>query len=356
MELLCVDTHCGGSPSRVVVGGLPPIPGKSMFEKKQYLEQKADHFRQFLVYEPRGSPIMMGTILFPPSDPAAAFGYVIFEQTEYPPMSGHNTVCLATALLETGRVPMQEPITEFKLESPAGLVSIRAACENGKVTSVTVENAPSFVTHLGATLKVPTIGEISVDIAYGGMFYVIAEAADVGVNLTAEHGRHVARVGRLLTQCASEQLSVVHPLNPDIRGVTISQISAPPSPRNPCQKFGLKNACIISNGTFDWDNPDTWTGVIDRAATGTGTCARMATLYARKRLPLQTPFPHESIIESLMIGKVEKTIKVGQLDGIVPSFSASAFITGFNRLVLDPADPFPRGFTVSDIWGGKPVA
>src|SRR5438477_599377 len=165
-----VDAHAGGEPGRVIVGGVLDVPGRSMFEKRLYLEQHADGLRKRMLREPRGYPGLCCNVILPPTSPEADAGFVIMEQTDYPPMSGSNTICVTTVLLETGMLPMREPVTELVLEAPAGLIRVTAECANGKVRSVGFRNVPSFVTQLDAKLEVPTLGTVTVDVAYGGMF------------------------------------------------------------------------------------------------------------------------------------------------------------------------------------------
>jgi proline racemase len=269
------------------------------------------------------------------------------EQVEYPPMSGTNTICVVTALLETGMVPMREPVTELTLEAPAGLVKVRAACANGKVTAVTFRNVPAFAVHLDARVEVPHLGTVSVDVAWGGMFYVIAEAAPFGLRLTADEGRDIVRIGEMIKAATQAQLPVVHPENPGIAGVSIAQLSGPPIGEGAHRR----NAVIVSTGTLDWDRPATWTGAIDRSPCGTGTSAKMATLYARGALGLRQDFRHEGVLGTVFTGRLVEETSVGPYTAVVPEITGRAWITGFAQYVVDPEDPFPEGFTVGDIWG-----
>src|SRR5262245_4186580 len=208
-----VDLHACGEPGRVIVGGVRDVPGETMFAKMQYLARHNDALRLRMLREPRGYPAANCNLLLPPTRPEADAGFVIMEQVEYPPMSGTNTICVTTALLETGIVPMREPVTELTLETPAGLIRVRADCRDGKVTQVTFRNVPAFAVHLDASVDVPTIGPVAVDVAWGGMFYVIAEAAPFGLALTPSEGRTITRIGELIKAAAREQLPVVHPDN-----------------------------------------------------------------------------------------------------------------------------------------------
>jgi proline racemase len=345
--ILAVDAHACGEPGRVIVGGVLDVPGGTLFDKKNHLEAHRDELRTRMLQEPRGYPALCCNLIVPPVHPDADAGFIIMEQTEYPAMSGSNTICVATVLLETGMVAAEEPTTELTLESPAGLITVRAEVSHGKVRNVTFENVPAFAVHLDETVEVPELGEVKVDVAYGGMFYAIAEAESLNLELVPENGQEIARVGEMIKAATREQLPAVHPQNPGISGVTISQLSGPPSRADASRK----NAVVVSTGVLDWRRPETWTGVIDRSPCGTGTCAKMAALYARGSLPLQRDFVHEGILGTTFTGRLVRETQVGPYQGVVPTISGSAWITGFSQYVVDPEDPFPDGFTIGDIWG-----
>lgn len=341
-----VDVHACGEPGRVIVGGVLDVPGKTMYEKMVYLQTQADDLRKRMLQEPRGYPALCCNLILPPTNPEADAGFVIMEQVEYPGMSGSNTICVTTVLLETGMIPMQEPVTELTLEAPAGLIRVRAECANGKVKQVTFQNVPAFAAYLDARIEVPHLGTVTVDVAYGGMFYVIADAAPLGINLTPDEGRDIVRVSEMIKAAAQEQLPVVHPENSGFAGVTIAQLSAPPT--NPTAH--RKNAVTVSTGKLDWNKPSTWTGVIDRSPCGTGTCAKMATLYARGQLGLNQDFRHESILGTIFTGRLIAETKVGEYQAVIPTISGQGWITGVSNYTLDPEDPFPEGFKVGDLW------
>ncbi|HEY7877083.1 MAG TPA: proline racemase family protein [Gemmatimonadaceae bacterium] len=341
-----VDAHACGEPGRVIVGGVLDVPGISMFEKMCHLRDHADQLRLRMLREPRGYPAANCNLILPPTHPDADAGFVIMEQVEYPGMSGTNTMCVTTVLLETGMLPMREPVTELTLETPAGLVRVRAECAGGKVTRVTFRNVPAFAAYLDTTIEVPHLGTVTVDVAYGGMFYVITDAAPFGLRLTPDEGRDIVRIGEMIKAAAREQLPVVHPEQPGFDGITIAQLSGAPSHA----EAHLKNAVIVSTGKLDWDRPSTWTGAIDRSPCGTGTCAKMATLYAKRRLTLNEDFRHEGVLGTLFTGRLVGEAKVGTYDAVIPTISGQAWITGFSSYVVDPSDPFPEGFTVGDIW------
>lgn len=349
--ITAVDAHAGGEPGRVIVGGVLDVPGRTMFDKKRYLETEADWLRRRMLREPRGYPGLCCNLVLPSRHPEAAAGFVIMEPTEYPPMSGSNTICVATVLLETGMVPVGEPVTELALEAPAGLIRVRAEVANGKVTAVTFENVPAFATHLDAAVEVPGLGTVRVDVAYGGMFYVLVDAAPFGLRLTPDEGRDIVRLGEQIKASAREQLPVEHPENPEIRGVTIAELTAPPIGAG----ADGRNAVVLSTAASDPNRPDSWTGVLDRSACGTGTCARMAVLHARGQLGLGADFRHEGVLGTVFTGRLMRETRVGPYPAVVPTITGRAWISAISQYVLDAEDPFPEGFTVADIWGPTPV-
>jgi proline racemase len=312
----------------------------------KYFEKNRDELRLRMLREPRGYPALCVNVILPPTHPDAQAGFIIMEQVEYPAMSGTNTICVATTLLETGMLPMNEPVTEFILEAPAGLVGIKAECQDGKVKRVTFRNVPAFAVHLDANVEVPQLGTVKVDVAWGGMFYAISDAAQFGLRLTPDEGRDITRISEMIKTATREQYPVSHPENPEITGPTISQLSGPPS--HP--QAHLKNAVTVSTGQLDWNRPSTWTGVIDRSPCGTGTCAKMATLHARGELGLNTDFNHEGILGTLFTGRLIEETQAGPYQAVVPTLGGTAWITALNQFVVDPSDPFPNGYTVGDIW------
>jgi proline racemase len=345
-SIRAIDLHAGGEPGRVIVGGVEDVPGATMFDKMSWLRSNRDDLRLRMLREPRGYPAANCNLVLPSSNPDAAAGYVIMEQVEYPGMSGTNTMCVVTALLETGMLPITEPVTELTLEAPAGLIRVRADCAEGKVTGVTFRNVPAFATHLDTPIEVPQLGTVVVDVAYGGMFYVIASAEAFGLRLTPDEGADIARITEMIKAAANDQLPVVHPEQPGFAGITIGQLSGPAhDPAN-----SMRNVVTVSTGTLDWEYPATWTGAIDRSPCGTGTSARMAVLHATGRLPIGEDFRHEGILGTVFTGRLLEETRVGDRIAVVPQITGSAWITGIADYVVDPTDPFPDGFTVGDIW------
>jgi len=344
--ITAVDAHACGEPGRVITGGVLDVPGATMFEKAQRLHTYADDLRQRMLREPRGYPALCCNVILPPTRHEADAGFVIMEQTEYPPMSGSNTICVVTVLLETGMVPMQEPVTELTLEAPAGLIEVRAECHNGKVTSVTFQNVPAFAVHLDAEIDVPHLGRVTVDVAWGGMWYAIAAAAQFDMDLAPENGRDLVRISEMIKAAAQEQLPVAHPDNPAIDTITGALLVGPPH----APDAHHRNSMTVSTGALDWERPATWTGILDRSPCGTGTCATMAVRHAKGQLALHEDFINESVLSTRFSGRLVGTTRVGQYDAVVPTLGGQAWITGIANYVLDPTDPFPAGFTVGDIW------
>lgn len=331
-----VGCHAEGEVGRVVTGGVLPPPGASLFEQKTFLQNEADWLRRFLLFEPRGGAFVHANLLVPPVTPAAQAGFIIMEPTDYPPMSGSNAMCVVTVLLETGMLDMAEPETRLVLDTPGGVVEAVAACRNGKCERVQVQNVPSFVCKLDAEVEVEGLGTVIADIAYGGAFFAIVDAPTLGFRLTRDEARDLVELGERIKIAATEQHPVAHPANPGIHTITFTQFAAPLA-RSRDGKTS-RNAVVISPGK------------IDRSPCGTGTCARMAVLQARGELEEGELFRNRSIIDSEFEASIVRTIEVSGRAAIVPRISGRAWITGTHQYALDPADPFPEGYTLSDTW------
>jgi proline racemase len=336
--LTVVGCHAGGEIGNVVVAGVEPPRGATIYEQMQALRAD-DSIRRLLLREPRGSVAVHANIVLPATRPDCAFGYVIMEPTEYPPMSGSNTICVATVLLETGMVEMREPVTHVRLEAPGGPVDITAGCRDGKAEWIEIENVPCFADRLDAPLEVEGLGTLSIDVAYGGMAYAIADARALGFALVPAEARDLSRVGELIRKAAREQLPFIHPENPDIVGVSIVQIA------EPWQGVGrvTKNAVVVAPGR------------LDRSATGTGLSARIAALHARGLLEIGQSMTHASVLGSTFEGRIVREVEVGGRTGVVPAIRGTAWITGVSHVLLDPSDPFPEGYLLSDTWPGDDV-
>ena len=333
-----VGCHAGGEIGNVVVGGVLPPPGNTVFEQMQTLRAD-DSLRRLLLREPRGSVAVHANLVVPATRADCDAGFIIMEPTEYPPMSGSNTICVATVLLETGMIELREPETRLRLEAPAGPVEVRAACRDGRVESVELTNVPSFVSQLDARLDVPGVGTLDVDVAFGGMWYAIADAHALGFALEPSEARELSRVGELIRAAAAEQLECVHPENDEIAGVSIVQLA------EPWQGVGAvtRNAVVVAPGR------------LDRSATGTGLSARMAVLHARGLMGVGDTMTHASPIGSTFAGRIAAETSVGGGPAIVPTITGRAFVTGISQVFVDPDDPFPEGYLLSDTWPGDDV-
>jgi len=330
-----VGCHAAGEVGDVIVGGVLPPAGVTMFEKKLVMERDHDHVRKMLLCEPRGSVSRHINLVLPSTRPDCDAGAIIMEPTEYPAMSGSNTIATVTVLLETGMVPMAEPISVVTLDMPGGVVVATAQCSNGKCVSVEIENVPSFAHTLDAELDVEGIGLVHADIAYGGMFYAIVDAHKVGVEVELSAARHLAELANEIRLAAREQLDVRHPGNPDIHGVTMVQFAGPYEGTGRV----TRNTCVLAPGRSD------------RSPTGTGTSARMAVLRARGLMAVGDTLIHSSIIGSEFVGTIRADTSVEDVPAIIPTIQGSAWITGYHHYVLDTADPFPTGYLVPDTWG-----
>ncbi|CUH98099.1 proline racemase family protein [Leisingera aquaemixtae] len=344
--LQAVEAHAEGEPGRVITGGMPLLRGSSVFEKMQDMAANHDEIRLSMLREPRGNPGLCGNAIVPPCHPEADAGFIIFEQTEYPPMSGSNTICVVTVLLETGIVPMTEPVTELTLEAPAGLIRVKAECRDGKVTRVEFRNVPAFAMHLDAQVEVAGMGTVTVDVAWGGMFFVLAGAETLGVALDADNGAEIVRVSEAIRHAAAEQLPVVHPDNPGISGPSITNLWGAPE----AEGTHGRGAVTLSTGPFDPERPQDASGILDRSPCGTGTCAKMAVLHARGLLGLGQSYVNAGPLGTTFTGRIVEETQVGPYQAIVPTLSGQGWIYGLSQYTLDPSDPFPAGYTVGDMW------
>lgn len=338
-----VSVHAEGEIGDVIISGIAdPLHCRTMYEKLVHFERNADNYRQLLMQEPRGRVSQCMNLLLSPCHPEADAGFLTLESDEYATMSGSNTICVTTVLLETGRIPMKEPETRVVLDTAAGIVRVRARCEGGKCRSVEFDNVPAFVYELDLPVDVPGVGVVKVDVAWGGMNYAVVSADSVGLAITHEHGSELIRIGSAIQRAVQELYEPVHPDNEGIRGVDSLQFTeAPTSTMDP--KLGritqARNTVVISPGRFD------------RSPCGTGTSARMAILHARGQLAVAEPFTHKSIIGTEFQCSITGTTKVGNYDAVLPRVRGRAWITGYRQVVVDEEDPFPLGFRVGDVWG-----
>ncbi|WP_306753443.1 proline racemase family protein [Paracoccus actinidiae] len=339
LSISVIGCHAEGEIGDVIIGGVLPPAGATMMERMIAMERDHDHIRRLLICEPRGSVARHVNLIVPPITPGCAAGAIVMEPTEYVPMSGSNTICVATVLLETGMVPMVEPVTRFKLDMPGGVIEVTADCENGKCRSVTFRNAPAFAAVLDCALEVEGHGTIPLDIAYGGMFFGIVDAQALGFQIRPDEARDLATLGEKIRHAAREQFDVVHPDFPNVRGVSIVQFAMPfQGPGNV-----TRNTCIVAPGRSD------------RSPTGTGTSARMAVLQARGSMGQGDVLIHESIIGSRFTGQILEVRDSFGRTTIIPQITGRAWITGQHNYYLDPDDPWQAGYMLSDTWGVTPT-
>jgi proline racemase len=345
-RLTAVEVHAEGEPGRVITAGMPELPGETMLEKMQWLEANADHIRLRMLREPNGYPALCCNAIVPSNHPEADAGFIIMEQTEYAPMSGSNTICVVTALLETGIIDMVEPVTELTLEAPAGLIGVRAECADGKVTRVAFRNVPAFVVHLGREIEVPGIGTVPVDVAWGGMFFAIADGDALGIDLSAENGAEIARVSETIRLATLEQAPVSHPQHPSLKGPTVSQLVG----KATIAGASRRGTVTVATGIPSWHRPESFTGALDRCPCGTGTSAVMAVLHARGELAIGEEFVQQGPLDTTFRCRLLEEAVVGGYMAVIPEISGQAWITGYSEYVLDPTDPFPTGYRVGDLW------
>jgi len=323
-----IDTHTGGEPTRTIIGGLPYIPGKTVVDKMKYLRDHMDWVRTALMFEPRGHSVMSGVILTEPTHPEADIGVVFIETGGYLPMCGHDTIGVSTALVETGMVTVEEPVTHIALDTPAGLTRVKVDVENGVAKAVTFRNIPSFVFAADVEVDVAEFGKIKMDISYGGNPYAIVPADSVDVEICPENASKLIEHGRVIRDAVNAQVRIQHPEKDFINSCTHVEFYGEPTTPG----AHVKNTVFFADGG------------IDRSPCGTGTSAKVATLYAKGRLKLNEEFVHESIIGSIFRARAVEETKVGPYVAIIPEVTGSAHIMGINQLFIDPDDPHKNGF------------
>lgn len=330
-----VSCHAEGEVGDVIVGGVAPPPGDTVWAQSRFIASD-NVLRNFVLNEPRGGVFRHVNLLVPPKDPRAQMAWIIMEPADVPPMSGSNSLCVSTVLLDSGILPMQEPQTRLTLEAPGGLIEAVADCKDGKVQRVEVRNLPSFADQLDAWIEVEGLGSLQVDTAYGGDSFVLADAHSLGFTLHASEAAELVATGLKITQAANQQLGFKHPENHDWAHISFCQLTAPVE-----RKEGVlhgRNAVVIRPGK------------IDRSPCGTGCSARMAVLHAKGQLKDGERFVGHSIIDSKFHCRIDGLTSVGGKPAIHPCISGRAWITGTHQHLLDPSDPWPEGYRLSDTW------
>jgi proline racemase len=331
-----VGAHAEGEVGRVITGGVIAPRATSMFERQQAFIRDQDHVRGLLLSDPRGSVNAAVNLVTPPIAPEADFGLIVIEADYYPAMSGSNLICTVTVALETGMVPMVEPLTRLCVDTPAGLVGVEAECSGGKCRRVSFRNVPAFVMHHQKPVDVPDLGTVMVDVSYGGMIYVIVQAEELGFTLAQQEARTLVEVGERIKLAAADQLPSMHPENPGIHTINQTLFAGPLLERNGAKV--AKNAVVVSPGR------------IDRSPCGTGSSARMALMHARGELAVGEAFTHLSILDTEFACRIEGATTVGTIDAVYTQVSGRAWLTGVSYYGSDPEDPFPHGYRLNDTW------
>ncbi len=320
----------------VIVGGVAPPPCETLWDQRNIIAQDGT-LRDFVLNEPRGGVFRHVNLLVPPKHPDADAAFIIMEPEDTPPMSGSNSICVSTVLLDSGIIPMVEPVTNLALEAPGGLVHVRADCKDGKAERITVQNVPSFVEKMDASLEVDGLGTLRVHTAYGGDSFVIVDADTLGFEIVPDKARDIAQLGVKLTNAANDKLGFTHPINPDWNHISFCLFAGKLFE----DKTGLtaKAAVAIQPGK------------VDRSPTGTALSARMALLHAQGKMKVGDTLKAQSIIGSTFLGHIADVSQLGESPAIIPEISGRGWISGIHQHMLDPSDPWPRGYKLNDTWG-----
>ena len=333
-----VSCHAEGEVGDVIVGGVAPPPGATLWEQSRYLAED-ESLRRFVLHEPRGGVFRHVNLLVPPKHPDAHMGFLIMEPVHTPPMSGSNSMCVATVLLDTGIVLMEEPVTKLLLEAPGGLVEASVECAGGKAQRVTIRNVASFAQRIDVPLEVEGLGILTVSTAYGGDSFVMVDAEALGLEVAAHEAKDLAGIGIRITAAANEQMGFQHPEHPDWSHISFCQIATPFVPGSGGQAARMRNTVVIDPGK------------LDRSPTGTGLSARMALLHQRGEINVGESYSARSIIGSEFELTLLGTSKVGGFDAVLPQVSGRGWIHGIHQIGIDPDDPYPLGYQVADCWG-----
>ena len=331
-----ISAHAEGEVGDVIVQGVEPPPGKSLWDQSRWIA-KDKTLRNFLLNEPRGGVFKHVNLIVPPKDPKAAAAFIIMEPEDTPPMSGSNSICVATVLLDHGIIKMKEPFTEFFLEAPGGLVKVKASCKDGKAERIFIQNLPSFAFRLNVKLELEGFETISADTAFGGDSFVMVDAQKLGFAIEPSEAADLARLGAKITDAATEQIGFHHPVISEWKHYSFCQFSRMENVAKDCITF--KSAVSVKPGK------------IDRSPTGTALSAKMAVLEARKELKVGQSVKAISIIGSIFEGRIVEKCHINETPAIIPEISGRAWVTGIHQHMLEPSDPWPEGYRLSDTWG-----
>lgn len=331
-----VDAHTAGEPLRIITSGFPPVKGSTILEKRRYVKENYDHLRSFLMLEPRGHSGMYGCLVTPPATDDGDFGVLFMHNEGYSTMCGHGIIAVTKVAVETGMIEVPPGVTkqEVRIDSPAGRITAFAHMKDGKVGKVSFYNVPSFVYAEGLTVPVKGIGDVIVDIAFGGAFYVFVEAQKLGLQVIPEQTDILVRLGMELKYSVMDMMDVVHPLEPELHGIYGTIITGGVE--------GDKSGNLVSNNVCIFADAQ-----IDRSPTGTGTSARVALLHQKGDLKEGGVLTNKSIIDTVFEGSIKEFTKVDRFDAVISEVSGTAQIMGFNQLVLELDDPLPGGFRIT---------
>ncbi len=323
-----VESHTMGEATRIVIGGIPKIPGKTMAEKMEYMEENMDYLRTTLMLEPRGHNDMFGAIFTDPCMDEADIGVIFMDGGGYLNMCGHGSIGSATCAVEMGIVPITEPYTNVILEAPAGVIKARVKVENGKAQEASIVNVAAFLYKKDIEVDVPDFGKVTLDISFGGSFFALVKASDVKIDLIPQNAGQLNELGMRIINAVNEQVEIQHPVLKHIKTVDLCEFYGPAKSKD----ADIQNAVVFGQGQ------------LDRSPCGTGTSAKLADLYARGEIKIGEQIVNESIICTKFIGKILSSTKVGEFDAIVPEITGSAYVTGFSQYLIDPDDPVKHGF------------
>jgi proline racemase len=324
-----IDAHAAGEPLRIITAGLPPLPGGTVLERRRYMAEHHDDIRRTLLFEPRGHADMYGAVLMPSVTPEADFGVLFLTNEGYSTMCGHGVIALTTVLLETGMLPRREPHTDVAYDSPAGLIRARAGVDDGRVISVAFRNVPAFRYAHGLDL-VTSVGGVRADVCYGGAFYALVDAGELGIEVLPENAASLTRLGMEIKRAVEREIEVVHPDEPELHGIYGTIVSEPPRTAD----GDGRNITIYAEGA------------VDRSPCGTGTSAKLAGLYADGRISRGQDYVHESVIGTMFTGRVLSETAVGPFSAVETEIAGRGFLTGFQQFVVDPEDATAGGFLV----------
>ena len=329
--IVCIDSHTGGEPTRLVVSGLPEIKGNNITEKSKFFAENYDYLRTALTAEPRGRKAMHAFVLCPPSTDEADFGVIIMCALGYLGMCGHGLIGTVASVIEAGIIEAVEPVTHVAVETPSGLMKVRVDVCDGKVQSVTFRNQPSFVYAQDLEIEVDKCGKLRGDVAYGGIWYVVVDVEQLGLEISVENLRDFSEANNLILQAVNASISAEHPqLGP---AGEIPQVLFMGPARNP----EADSMNLITSEALGFD----------RSPCGTGSSAKMAVLHSKGKLKLNEEYVHESgTTGSLFRSRLIEETKVGSIDAVVPEITGFAHITGINFIVMDPRDPLKYGFYI----------